>query len=474
MKVIFLVPPSISRLDSYAYDAADKADVPRIWVGILYVAAALRKHLGIVPVIIDAPASGMSLEEIERVVTDEKPDIVAFSVLTFNLVACLRVAEAVKKVSTGTSICFGGWHPTLYPQETLGLAPVDYVVIGEGEETFSELVDVLRNNRQPEEQVLRNIAGIGFRDATGNAIITAPRMPMTNLDDIPFPAYDLIDLKRYSNILADSADNIAILTTRGCPHSCTFCDIRKSRYRYRSPEKVMDEIRYWYDQGIAEFYIQDDNFTINRKRALELCRLIIDSRLNVRYKISSRVDHLDDELVAYLKRSGCYRINFGVESGSQKVLDYLQKGIRVEQIQHAFRLAKKHGVSTFAYIMIGTPVETAEDYEHTAELIKRIKPDHLHCSICTPMPETHLYRTLLKEGGISTDYWREFAKAPTAKFTTPFCNPLYTDEELRAFQNSIQKKFYLQPRVIFNEVKRIRDVETVMKKARLAFKVIFG
>lgn len=474
MKVFFVIPPSISRLDSYAYDAADKADVPRIWVGILYVAAALREKLAITPVIIDAPASGMGLEEIERLVAEEKPDIVAFSVLTFNLVACLRVAEAVKKVHHETVVCFGGWHPTLYPSETLGLGVVDYVVIGEGEETFCELVSALQSARKPDAQVLGNIKGIGFRDASGNAVITATRVPITKLDEIPFPAYDLIDLKRYSNILADSTENISILTTRGCPHACTFCDIRKSRYRYRSPEKVMEEIRYWHDKGIAEFYIQDDNFTINRKRAIELCRLIIDSGLKVRYKISSRVDHLDDELVGYLKRSGCHRINFGVESGSQRVLDYLQKGIKVEQIHQAFQLAKKHRISTFAYIMIGTPVETDEDYEHTARLICIVKPDHLHCSICTPMPETHLYRTLLKEGGISTDYWREFAVAPTAEFSTPFCNPLYSDEELRAMQNSIQKKFYLQPRVILNEVKRMRDLETVVKKARLAFKVLLG
>ncbi len=174
----------------------------------------------------------------------------------------------------------------------------------------------------------------------------------------------------------------------------------------------MEEIRFWYEKGIGEFYIQDDNFTINRKRAIELCRLIIDSNLKVRYKISSRVDHLDDELLGYLKRSGCYRINFGVESGSQKVLDYLQKGIKVEQIEETFRLAKKHGISTFAYIMIGTPIETASDYEETESLIRKIKPDHLHCSICTPMPETYLYRTLLGEGLISEDYWRSYASAP--------------------------------------------------------------
>jgi len=474
MNIFFVIPPSSSRLGSYAYDAANKAEVPRIWVGILYVAATLRQRLGITPRIIDAPASGLAIDDVELLVANEKPDVVSLSVLTFNLMECLQVAAVIKKVSPRTVVCFGGWHPTLYPLETLGLGLVDYVVIGEGEETFSELVGILRSNREPDEGALKAIAGIGFLNAFGNAVITTPRSPVANLDDIPFPAYDLIDLKQYSNILADTSDNISILTTRGCPHSCAFCDIRKSRYRYRSPEKVMEEIRFWYEKGIGEFYIQDDNFTINRKRAIELCRLIIDSNLKVRYKISSRVDHLDDELLGYLKRSGCYRINFGVESGSQKVLDYLQKGIKVEQIEETFRLAKKHGISTFAYIMIGTPIETASDYEETESLIRKIKPDHLHCSICTPMPETYLYRTLLGEGLISEDYWRSYASAPSPDFETRFCSSVYDDSTLRMMQNSIQKKFYLQPRVVFNELKRIRDFKTVMKKAHLALKVLFG
>ncbi len=217
MNIFFVIPPSSSRLGSYAYDAANKAEVPRIWVGILYVAATLRQRLGITPRIIDAPASGLAIDDVELLVANEKPDVVSLSVLTFNLMECLQVAAVIKKVSPRTVVCFGGWHPTLYPLETLGLGLVDYVVIGEGEETFSELVGILRSNREPDEGALKAIAGIGFLNAFGNAVITTPRSPVANLDDIPFPAYDLIDLKQYSNILADTSDNISILTTRGAP-----------------------------------------------------------------------------------------------------------------------------------------------------------------------------------------------------------------------------------------------------------------
>ena len=473
MKVFFIIPPPVSYIDAYAYGAADKSNVPRIWLGLLYVAATLRKKLGIEPRIIDAHAEGLSLGDIEHIIGKEKPDLVGFSVLTFNLLDCIAVTERIKKVSPSTTVCYGGWHPTLYPVETMMLGYVDYVVIGEGEETFCELVSVLSKDCVPLESELLSINGIGFLDGNNEVEITPSRLVEKNLDTLPFPAYDLIDLKKYSNILAITSDSVAIMTSRGCPHGCSFCDIRKSRYRFRSSENVMGEIVYWYNAGVREFYIQDDNFTINRNRAIQLCRLIIDSGLDVKYKISSRVDHLDDELLDFLKKSGCYRINFGVESGSQKVLDYLQKGITLPQIEQAFILAKKYGIDTFAYVMIGCPDETDKDLEQTAQLIKRIKPDHLHCSICTPMPETYLYRKLLADNLIENDYWRDFAAAPTPEFKTSFFNQRFSDDELRAMQNKIQKKFYIQPRVVIKELMSIRDVGVVFKKARLAMKVLF-
>ena len=445
----------------------------RIWLGLLYVASALRKEIGIELRIIDAHAEGLSLGDIEHIIATERPDIVGFSVLTFNLLDCIAVTKDIKKASPATIVCFGGWHPTLYPIETIKLGYVDYVVIGEGEETFCELVRVLSKQRVPLESDLLSINGIGFLNGENEVQISSPRPVEKNLDTLPFPAYDLIDLKKYSNILATTSDSVAIMTSRGCPHGCSFCDIRKSRYRFRSPDNVMGEILYWYNTGVREFYIQDDNFTINRNRAIQLCRLIIDSGLDVKYKISSRVDHLDDELLSYLKKSGCYRINFGVESGSQKVLDYLQKGITIDQIENAFRLAKKHHIDTFAYVMIGCPDETDKDLQETAQLIRKIKPDHLHCSICTPMPETYLYRKLLADKLIEKDYWRDFAAAPTPEFKTRFFNQRYSDSELRIMQNKIQKQFYMQPRVAIKELMSIRDFGVVIKKARLAIKVLF-
>jgi radical SAM superfamily enzyme YgiQ (UPF0313 family) len=235
----------------------------------------------------------------------------------------------------------------------------------------------------------------------------------------------------------------------------------------------MEEIMFWVQGGTREFFIQDDNFTINRARTIEFCKLLIEANLGIAYKISSRVDYLDDELVGYLKRSGCYRIYFGVESGSQRVLDYLEKGITVDQIRNSFRITRNHGIDRCAYIMIGCPSEEIADIEMTLRLVKEITPEHLHCSICMPMPMTCLYRKLICEGLIKDDYWLEFARNPDPFFQTPFISQFFCADELRKMQDSIQRKFYMDPRIILQEIRKTRDVKQLLAKATMAFRVLF-
>ena len=472
MKIFFIVPPQRHYIEPYSYVKADKNNSIRPCLGLLYVAAVLRRTSGINVRIIDCNAEGVGIDSLGELIKNESPDLVGFSVLTFNLLNCIDVANLIRKVSPRTKICFGGWHATLYPEETVKLECVDFIVTGEGEYTFPELVEYCRK-KAPSPEGLQYIKGIGYRSSLGEARINPAREVVRNLDSLPFPAYDLIDVGKYSNLLACAENSISIMTSRGCPHKCIFCDLRATPYRFRSPQNILEEIRHWVDNGVKEFFIQDDNFTINRKRTVEFCQLLISSGLRIKYKISSRVDYLDDELLGYLKRSGCYRIYFGVESGSQKVLDYLEKGITVDQIQAVFKAARKHGIDRCAYIMIGTPVESRKDIQTTMALIKEIRPEHLHCSICTAMPETHFYKKLLSSGQIQRDYWREFAATPDPGFRTPFCSQLIKDEELRILQNSIQKNFYMNAGVIFREILRTTSPKQFYAKAKMVFDVFF-
>ena len=471
MKVFFIIPPNIHYIEPYAYIEADKSNTVRPHLGILYVAAVLKRDLGIQARIIDSNANNLTLNDLESIIAEEKPDIVGFSVLTFNLLNCIEVCKIIKKQSPLSKICFGGWHPTLYPRETLELGCADYIVIGEGEYTFLELVSYCKEKKGNPDRNLNGITGLGYKTKQGVAMVNPARKPVQSLDELPFPAYDFVDTTKYSNLLACTGNSVAIMTSRGCPQRCIFCDLRRTPYRFRSPANILEEIKFWVGKNIREFFIQDDNFTISRKRTIEFCRLIIDSGLKIKYKISSRVDYLDDEMLGYLKRSGCYRIYFGVESGSQKILDYLEKGITVEQIEDTFRLAKKHGIDRCAYIMIGSYPESRDDIDKTLRLIRKIKPEHLHCSICAPMPKTHLYHMLLEDGVIKKDYWLVFAKNPSPTFKTPFFNQFFDSQRLRVMQNKIQRQFYLNPMVILQEIKRTRGLKQFLAKSKMALKV---
>jgi anaerobic magnesium-protoporphyrin IX monomethyl ester cyclase len=473
MKIFLIIPPHTHYIEPYSYIEADKSNTIRPNLGLLYVAAAVKDSAGIDIRIIDANIDGYTLDDLERLITDESPDMVGFSVLTFNLLNCLDVSRVVRKCSPKTKICYGGWHPTLYPRETLAFDCVDYIVCGEGELTFRELIEIYRENKGSDEKALSGVKGLGYKKSDGTIIINAPREVAKNLDHLPLPAYDLVDAAKYSYLLACSGQVVNIMTSRGCPHNCVFCDLRRTPCRFRSPENILEEVQYWVDKGIKEFFIQDDNFTIDRKRAMEFCRLIIDANLNIKYKISSRIDYLNDQMLEYLKKSGCYSIYLGVESGSQRILDYLGKGITVEQIRSAFRSAKKYRIDRCAYIMIGVPSETREDIDMTMSLISEIKPDHLHCSICTPMPKTYLYNKLMEEGVITSDYWLDFAKNPDPSFRTPFASAYFNSEELRRMQNSIQKQFYLNPRIILHEILKTRGLKQFTAKAQMGLKMLF-
>src|SRR3990172_413341 len=162
MKILFIIPPNIHYIEPYAFVKADKSNSVRPSLGLLYVAAALRKSLGIEVRIIDSNADGLTLDDLGEIIREEAPDMVGFSVLTFNLLNCMEVSRLIRILSPTTKICYGGWHPTLYPQETLELGCTDFIVIGEGEAGFPELVNVLRNKKEPAENDLGNIRGIGF------------------------------------------------------------------------------------------------------------------------------------------------------------------------------------------------------------------------------------------------------------------------------------------------------------------------
>lgn len=470
MRVLFVVPPQDNFIESYVTRKLDKDRELRPKLGLLYVAGALRQSLGITPVIVDCLAEGLGLEGLEARLRQERPDVVGLSVLTFNLLDCLAVARAVRRACPAARVCFGGHHVSLYPKETLSFPEVDWVVVGDGEEAFCGLVSAWQKGGAG----LAAVRGAGWKDAEDRPVFNEvrPHAESPSLDGLPMPAHDLLDLGKYTMVVSGEGGVAAVQSSRGCPGRCSFCDMRLSRFRFRSPDHVLRELLWLKELGAKEFFFVDDTFTVRRDRVLEICRKMTEAKLGLPYKVSARVDRIDEEMIAALARSGCYSIHYGVESGSQRVLDILQKGVTVDQIRQAFRLTKAAGLRSFAYMMLGVPGETLEEMEQSISFVKELSPDHANYSICMPLPGTPFYEAALRDGVLKSDFWLEYARAPKPGLKLPVINGQLDEAALRALQDRAMRRFYSSFTTILRELGRTRSLSQLWVKARIGLRLL--
>ena len=251
---------------------------------------------------------------------------------------------------------------------------VDYIVIGEGEETILDIID----------------GTVRDRIVKGNKVL--------DLDALPFPAWEeFIDLPYdWSSPWSFSYPTYTMNTSRGCPFNCSFCSVKAvwgKTYRYMSADRVVDDIQHMQkDYGANCIYFREDHFTLNKKRTIEFCELLLKKNIQIDWLCETRVDHLDDfEYQTLISRAGCKAFYIGVESGSQRMLDFFKKGEKVEQFIKAFDIARDVGIKTYASFIVGAPTETKEDLNKTYQLIERIKPDHKGMNIFLGLPGSELY-----------------------------------------------------------------------------------
>lgn len=379
-------------------------------LGILYIAAVLERE-GHAVKIID-PSLKDPIENITKSVLKEKPDVIGITAVTLEFNKALAIAKQLK-ASTDTPIILGGVHATILPKDTAKNECFDYVVVGEGEITVCELLNVIKNKAQLKNssdlehsyfEELQKIKGVIYKK-NGKSIFTGLRPLIENIDSLPFPARHLLPEKAYfapPKMRAYWTNCIAnVMVARGCPHGCIFCSSHLMfgrKVRLRSPEKVVEEIK----QLRLRFHVDslrfdDDTFCINPEWTLKLCRLLSDLRKEMNWKdlkwsCNTRVDTITSELLFEMKKAGCKEIDFGIESGSSRVLKILKKGITIPQIIKAFDLTKKYNILTGATFIIGTPGETEDDLRLTERIVKRIKPDAADFYFACPFPETELYK----------------------------------------------------------------------------------
>jgi radical SAM superfamily enzyme YgiQ (UPF0313 family) len=467
MKVLLINPPRENEIIGNNPPIIEEERGFNPPLGLLYIAAYLEKYSKYDISVIDSQVEKLDYESLRSRISSLKPDIVGMTAMTMTMIDVMKTADIIKKTDKKIMVILGGPHVHLFPEETIELNNVDYLVLGEGEEAFKALLDHI-----DDRSTLRDISGLVFKD-NGKTVHTGIRRPIQDLDSLPFPARHLVPYKKYTSLLSKGDIATTVFTSRGCPFKCSFCDrphLGKT-FRARSADNVVDELEECTKMGIREFLVYDDTFTVNKKRVIEICNEIVRRNLKIGWDIRTRVDTVDEEILANLKKAGCQGIHYGIEAGSEKILEILNKCITIEQARTVFELTRKNKIPILAYFMIGNPSETMKDIYTTFRIIKDLKPDYVHMTILTPFPGTKIYLDGLKSGIIKKDYWREFARNPTPDFVPPHWDEFFTREELSELLIEGYRKFYIRPLYILKRAVKTRSLSEFKKKVRAGLKV---
>lgn len=419
-------------------------------LGTLYVAAFIKQAGYKVDFLNGAFITN---QQIMAQLTALKPDVVGLYSTTFGWDRAMKAAKEIKKINPETVIVVGGPYAIAVQEVCLEKCPdIDIVVTGEGELTMVEILDRLTHG-----QDLLGVEGALYRE-NGKIIKNPPRPLITDLDSLPFPARELLgDADRYVPPPATYRRRpVAVLmTSRGCNRKCLYCfqidKTRKSGIRYRSIDNVMAEIELVLRQGYKEIKFLDDTLAADYDRAMTIAKEIKKRKLDFTWFVSACVNQVDKELLQAFKDAGCWAILFGAESGVQKNLNAIHKGITVQQIETAVKTAKEVGITVYTPFLFGIPGQTFEDGLKTIEFVCRINPDIANFHSITPFPGTELYDNIEKYGHISSDL-SEFTYQGAA--FVPFT---MTREEIQTLRQLAFKKFYGRPSYMFSRLLKLRN-----------------
>ena len=437
MKVLFVNPPQTAS----KYKSMGVIAPP---LGIAYMAGVLQEN-NIDVEILDASAEDMDFKDVEKELLKRKPDLVALTALTPTIGRALETAQVVKETLPDSIVVMGGYHPTFNFIETLEDENVDIVIRGEGEYIMLNLVQALEN-----QSSLHDVKGIVFEDKNSKEIVVNPEAPLIqDLDELPFPALNLLPMKKY-RLLDMDTHMTTMITTRGCPMQCSFCSsaaMHGKKIRERSVENIVDEIEYLktnYDIDTIAF--MDDTFTLKKRKVMAICDEILKRNIEIMWGCTSRVDTLDEKLLKKMKEAGCITIFIGVESADQQQLDNMCKNTTIAKIENAFKIAHKLKIRTIASVALGMPGDTKEIMNKTVKFVHKLKPNYAIYSLATPYPGTRFYKEAFEKNLIKIKDWSKYT------LITPILETIDCSlNDMRKIQAKAFMKFYLRPHYIIRQ-----------------------
>lgn len=468
MKIIFINPPTEQVLSTNVPEVVEQSTGLIPPLGILYVAAYLKKYSQNEIKILDLQLEKKLEPELIDYLLKEKPDIIGMTAISFMMIDTLKLIKLIKRILPQANVVLGGPHVNIYPHQTLEIPGVDFIVLGEGEKICLDLINNINNKEK-----LKKVKGLVFKHK-GQIINTGQRELVKDLDLLPYPARQLTDYKKYYSTISMANPTTSMFTSRGCPYKCIFCDRPHlgKVFRARSAKNVVDEMEKIAELGIKEIFIYDDTFTINRQRVIDICQEILKRNLKIYWDVRARVNTVDEELLKLMKQAGCARIHYGVESGVNEILKNLRKDITLKMVFQAFKASQKAKIETAAYFMIGCPGETYNDIQKSIKLAKELKPDYVHFSVLTPFPATDIYFLGLENGLIKKDVWQEFAQNPRQDFVPPVWQENFNRQELIELLKKAYQSFYLRPSYIFKRLFKLKSFNDFIKKAQVGLRML--
>lgn len=434
MKTVFLNLPNkerVMRRYMCSYNAPNMLFPPQ---ELLYLATISKEWKKDSVLLIDAIAENLNLNQTLNKIKDYSPDLL----VTLSGFECfesdMNYINEIKKQFPQIKIILFGYYPTIFPRQVMKNVNANFIIFGEPDITFSELYDAIKENKKIK------IKGIAYRE-NKSIVIKEGEKRIIDLNKLPIPDHSLIKINLYSEPLSRKPFS-TIQSSRGCPFNCNYCvKSYGKQITMRSPENILQEIRQLQSLGIKNLRFIDDTFTVNKNRVQDLCRLIIKNNIKINWTCLSRIDTLDDITLSLMRKAGCKRIYLGIESGSQKVLDYFSKGYKVKNIIPTIKLIKKNKIETVGFFIIGSPAETQKEFEESVNLAKKSDLDYVIVSELIVYPRTLLAEKLRSKIKFSLFPYRN-------EFRDKSIYERYKDREREFY-----KQFYFTPKNIIKKIK---------------------
>jgi anaerobic magnesium-protoporphyrin IX monomethyl ester cyclase len=442
---LVLINPPLTMEERYGKFAALGSTTPNL--GLCYLGASARSN-GFNVKIIDAPVQDLDVNQTVSLVKELNPKLIGVTAQTVSIIRASRLAKAIKETGINAPVIIGGAHVSALPVETMKEFPAfDIGVINEGELT---ILDILNTVGSPRD--LEKISGLVFRES-GDVFLTPPKCPIEDIDLLPYPAFDLLpDMIKYYRPASHSylrLPSAALVTSRGCNGTCTFCarPFIGERYRGHSAEYTLEMVDILVKKyGVRDIIFYDDNFLLDRKRVIAISEGLLKKDYKISWSCLARNETISPDFCELIRRAGCWQIAFGIESGDQTILNNLKKRTTVEKNLKAIELTNKAGIHSRGYFMIGCPGETVESMNKTMEFTVSSGLKDFHSTFCTPMPGSELFETTESYGTFDRD-WNKLG------FWEPAFIPKgLTSEQLISMHKKMFRVFYLRPKIILRYV----------------------